>query len=106
MAKRDNKRRYPRVRFRKGMVVAWQTERGRTVSPVGTVGLGGLFIEEKEPPPVGATLRLLFDVPGGEVRARAIVRHVQPGEGMGVEFVHMRIEDRARFSQFIKKLLR
>ena len=47
---------------------------------------------------------MLFDVPGGEVRARAIVRHGRPGHGMGVQFVHMDSEDRARIHRFIKQL--
>ena len=47
---------------------------------------------------------MLFDVPGGEVRARAVVRHGRPGHGMGVQFVHMGSEDRARLHRFIKQL--
>jgi len=47
---------------------------------------------------------MLFDVPGGEVRARAIVRHGRAGHGMGVQFVHMGGDDRARLHRFVKQL--
>jgi hypothetical protein len=67
---------------------------------VGTLGLGGLFICTPEPPAVGTIIQLLIDMPGGEVRARAIVRNVEP-EGMGVEIMSMRQEDRARLGRFL-----
>ena len=63
-------RRYPRVGLPKGMLVAWQSTGERSVSRVATVGLGGLFISTPEPPPAGETVKLFFEVPGGEVRAR------------------------------------
>ena len=70
------------------------------------MGLGGLFISAPEPPPVGHVVKLLFEVPGGDVRARAVVRCSVPGKGMGIEFVFMATEDRARLNQLLKRLLR
>jgi tetratricopeptide (TPR) repeat protein len=52
----------------------------------------------------GTHVELLFDVTGGEVRARGVVRHGRAGHGMGVQFVHMGSEDRARLHRFIKQL--
>lgn len=88
------------------MHIAWQATGGRMASRVRTLGLGGLFIAAKDPPPVGSVVRLLFEVPGGDVRARAIVRDSRPGRGMGVEFVMMGYEDRARLARLLKRLLR
>lgn len=104
-AEPQNKRRYPRIGLPKGMMVAWQSSGERFVSRVGTLGLGGLFIFTPKPPPVGSVLKLLFDLPGGEVRARAVVRNSEPGTGMGVEFTSMDYDDRARLHQFLKRLL-
>jgi len=53
---------------------------------------------------VGTLVKLLFDVPGGEVRARAIVRNNKPGEGMAVAFIDMGYEDRARLNQLVERL--
>ena len=99
-------RRYARVVIPKGMQVAWQAGGGRTVSRVGTLGLGGMFVRTKTPPPSGEMVKLVFDVPGGEVRAKGVVRHSIPGEGMGVEFTAMQPEDRARLSQLLSRLLK
>ena len=86
------------------MLVAWQSTGERIVSRVATVGLGGLFISTPEPPPVGEIVKLFFEVPGGEVRARAVVRDSQQGKGMGVEFTAMGYEARARLNQLLKRL--
>jgi PilZ domain-containing protein len=68
------------------------------------MGMGGLFIRTKEPVAVGTMIRLLVDLPSGEVRGRAIVRSVKAGEGMGVGIVSMNPEDRSRLNHFLGKL--
>ena len=98
-------RRYPRVGLPKGMLIAWQSSGERIVSRVATLGLGGLFISTPDPPAVGEIVRLFFEVPGGEVRARAVVRSSQPSKGMGVEFTAMGVEARARLHRLLKRLL-
>jgi hypothetical protein len=69
------------------------------------MGLGGLFIAAPDPPAGGTFVALFFELPYGEVRANAIVRDAVPGAGMGVEFIGMKPEDRARLHQLLKKLL-
>ena len=98
------KRRFVRVALPKGMLIAWQHSGGRFVSRVSTLGLGGLFIVTPEPAPVGTVVKIVFDVPGGEVRARAIVKNVKNGQGMAVAFIDMGYADRARLGQLLKKL--
>ncbi len=106
MATAAKSRRYPRVGLPKGMLVAWQSTSERVVSRVSTLGLGGLFILTPDPSAVGETIKLFFEVPNGEVRARAVVRNSQPGKGMGVEFTAMGVEARARLHVLLKRLLR
>jgi len=98
------KRRFARVALPKGMLVAWQHSGVRAVSRVATLGLGGLFIATSDPAPVGAVVKIVFDVPGGEVRAQAIVKNVKAGQGMAVAFIDMGNPDRARLDQLLKKL--
>jgi len=98
------KRRFARVALPKGMLVAWEHNGGRSVSRVATLGLGGLFISTSDPPIIGTLIKIVFDVPGGEVRARAIVKNVKAGKGMAVSFVEMGHADRARLAQLLKKL--
>ncbi len=49
-------------------------------------------------------MQLVFNTPQGEVRVRAVVRNVTPGEGMGVAIVSMEQEDRGRLDQWLKQL--
>jgi len=78
----------------------------RAVSRISVLALGGLFISTPKPPPVGDAIQLIFEVPGGDVRARAIVRDSQQGKGMGVEFTAMGPEARARLNQLMNILSR
>jgi hypothetical protein len=98
------KRRFARVALPKGMLVAWQHSGSRSVSRVATLGLGGLFITTADPVPIGSVVKIVFDVPGGEVRARAIVKNIKAGKGMAVAFIEMAYECRARLDQLLKKL--
>jgi hypothetical protein len=97
-------RRYPRVSSPRESILAWQTANKRELSRVANLGLGGLYIRTSEPPPPGTFIQLLLDVPTGEVRARAIVQRSKPKEGMGVKFVAMHQEHRARFAQWLRHL--
>jgi hypothetical protein len=100
------KRLYPRISLPKGMFVAWHGGDLQLFSRVKTLGMGGLFISVPNPPPVGTKLRLAFEVPGGNVRAEAIVRNIVPGEGMGVEFTRMDLKDKLLLQKLLKRLLR
>jgi hypothetical protein len=97
-------RRYVRVRLPKGTLVAWEHSGIRKVSSVSVLALGGLFISTPDPPPAGAFIKLILDLPGGEVRARALVCDSQPGKGMGIEFKAMGSDGRARLHQLMKIL--
>ena len=102
-------RRYPRVTRATGIWVSWKCNTRRNVSPIRTVGLGGMFIFEDDPLPEGSVLQMVFKVPGGQdkdsVRARAAVRLAEVGRGMGVEFIQMAPTERLRLAQLMKKLL-
>jgi len=74
------------------------------VSAVDNLGLGGLYIRTPDPPATGTLIQLLLDVPTGEVRARAAVQRSSAKQGMGVKFVAMEQEDRARFPGWLKTL--
>ena len=106
MPTKEKSRRYTRVTLPKGMLVAWQHYGGRTVSRVRVLALGGLFISTLKPLPVGDVIQLIFEVPGGDVRARAMIRDSQPGKGMGIEFTSMNPEARARLNRLMKVLAR
>jgi hypothetical protein len=85
------------------MIAAWRSGSQQGVSKMGTMALGGIFLNNPKPAPVGAVLDLIFEVSTGEhVRARAMVRTSRPDQGMGVKFVRMVPENRLHLSQFLK----
>jgi hypothetical protein len=98
-------RRYPRIALPKGMAVAWQARSERVVSPVRTLGLGGLFISTPKSPAVGEMVKLFFHLSNKDVRVVALVRDSQPGIGMGMEFTAMSPDDRTRLQQLLKRLI-
>lgn len=50
-------------------------------------------------------MKVLLDLPLGEVRARAVVRRVAPLRGMAIEFISMTQEDRARLNKVLVRML-
>ena len=99
-----DKRRYSRVEMPKGMLVAWEGSGQRFVSQVSDLSLGGVFIPTADPPPVGASVNLVFEISGRDIRARAILRRSVSGVGMGVEFIAMGYEERGRLVRLLKEL--
>jgi PilZ domain len=63
-----------------------------------------MFVLTRQPAPIYSTLKLLLDLPLGEVRARAVVRRVNPQKGMGLEFISMSQEDRARLNRSLQSM--
>jgi hypothetical protein len=104
MSTKKKVRNYVRVRLTKGTLVAWEHLGQRTVSSVSVLGLGGLFISTPEPPPTGDFIKVVFEIPGGDVRARALVCDSQIGKGMGIQFVSMAQDARARLNRLVNAL--
>jgi hypothetical protein len=67
--------------------------------------MGGLFIKTTDPPPVGEIVRVYFELPGGEVRARAVVKSSEQGSGMGIEFSSMGPEARGYLARLLRELM-
>jgi hypothetical protein len=99
-------RRYQRIALPKGMWVAWYGAAQHQISRVGTLSMGGIFICVPGPPPVGTKLKLAFEVPGGEVQTEGIVRNIEPGKGMGIQFTRLNAKDRVLLQRLMNRLLR
>lgn len=99
-------RRHPRISLPNGMTVAWYGGGIQQVSRVKTLNGGGLSLSASITRPVGASVMLVFEVPGGVVQAGAIVRNVLPGKEMGLEFTSMSALARALLDELLQRLLR
>jgi hypothetical protein len=98
------KRKYARIATPKGIWVAWQDQGQQGVSRVRDLNLGGLFIATPTPAPLGTVVTILLSVPEGEIRSRSTVRNVTPGQGMGVEFTDIALQDQTRLQTLITRL--
>jgi|SRR5579859_34836 len=99
-------RRHQRISLPNGMTVAWYGGGFQQVSRVQTLNGGGLSVSGNITRPVGSSLMLVFEVPGGVVQAEAVVRDVVPGKEMGLEFISMGAQARALLDDLLKRLLR
>lgn len=57
------------------------------------MSLGGLFVETSQSRRVGSTVKLDFLVQEGQIRADAVVRRVEPSNGLGLKFTAVTDED-------------
>ena len=67
------------------------------------LSLGGAFIESAPTANPGAVLNLRFQLPtsSAPIDCTAIVRHTRGGQGLGVEFVDLSPDSRARLRDFV-----
>jgi hypothetical protein len=63
-----------------------------------------MFIETLKPTLVDTKTRLEFLVQEGQIRADAVVRHVQAGHGMGLRFTVLSDGDRPRLAALMNRL--
>ena len=66
--------------------------------------MGGLFVETDEAREVDSMFRLDFLVQEGQIRAKAVVRHVKLGSGLGLKFTALTEEDGARLKALMTRL--
>lgn len=99
-----SRRRTSRVDNVEGVSVYWTCNGRDDVSIVGDLSFGGLFIKTNTTRPVGAPVGVDFLVQEGQIRADAVVRHIEPDKGLGLKFTAMPEGDRPRLGMLITRL--
>ena len=84
--------------------VYWSSVGYDDTSRVRDLSSGGLFVQTRKSGSVGAKTHLHFLVEEGQIRAEAVVCHVEPGRGLGLKFTAVREEDRRRLAGLMKRL--
>jgi hypothetical protein len=84
--------------------VYWHSKRHGDLSRVHDPSIGGLLIETPEAIPVGEKIELNFLAQEGHIRAQAVVRHLEPGFGLGLKFTSIRAEDRPRLAALLTRI--
>ena len=88
----------PRLKLQKLMFAEYAGER---VS-VHDLSMSGAFVASKVPLPPGETIQLKVWLGTQEmVETEAVVRHTVEGRGLGVEFLNLSDEARARLQRFL-----
>ena len=67
------------------------------------MSLGGLFVETPTPRSLGCPVNLDFLVQEGQIRAEAVVRRVEPGNGLALKFTAVIDEDRSRLATLMNR---
>ncbi len=83
------------------MRVRWKSDGKTMVSRLENVGLGGLYLHAANPAHEDTMIDVVLDLPTGQVYARAKVRRSTPAKGMGLQFVQMMPEDRAKLHRYL-----
>lgn len=103
-ARSQSRRRSSRLETSGAVWVIWSCEGCDETSPVLDLSPGGLFIETRRARSVGLEVNLEFLVQEGQIRARAVVRHVEPGRGFGLRFKAITGADAANLVGLINRL--
>jgi PilZ domain len=99
-----SKRCSSRIHIPDDVYVCWGSVGYDDTSQVRDLGPHGLFVLTQLTKPVGAKANLYFLVEEGQIKAEAVVRHVKPGRGLGLEFISVCEEDRQRLADLLKRL--
>jgi hypothetical protein len=86
--------------------VDWRCAGREDISRVRNMSLGGLFLETPTSRRLGSTIKLEFLVQEGQIRADSVVRHVEPGRGLGLKFTAVSNEDSPRLATLMNRLRR
>ncbi len=95
---RVERRSGPRVKPKETLFVDYPAYR----ASVRDINLSGAFIEDLRPIPPGHVIRLRIQLSENEsITANVMVRHMEEGRGMGVEFLAMNDADRNRLRKIV-----
>ncbi len=100
----NSRRKSSRVEAPEGVVVYWSCGKRTDILRVSNLSFGGIFVETHEPQPVGTKAQIDFLVQEGQIRTKAVVRHVKGARGMGLEFTAVAQEDRPHLAGLLTRL--
>jgi hypothetical protein len=93
-----------RIELHDRVCVYWSCAGKDDLSLIRDVSIGGLFITTPKPRSLGATAKVVFLVPDGQIRAEAVIRHVVPSIGFGLKFTALVKEDRPNLAALMARL--
>ncbi len=98
-----SRRHTSRVETPDGVWVYWRCNGIDDVSRVRDLG-GGLYVATESPRPLGIKAKVDFLVQEGQIRTEAVVRHVEPGCGLGMRFTAVTEQDCAHLAVLMTRV--
>ena len=99
-----HRRATPRAEAEEGIYACWSCDGPGDVSRVRNLNMGGAFVETALRIDIGSSVELYFLTREAEIRASAVVQHVEPGHGLGLKFTRLDDRDRLRFGALMKRV--
>ena len=99
-----SRRTTPRTEADGQVYVFWYSNGRGDLAHVRDLSLGGIFIETCVGIDLGARVELHFLVGEGQIRAKAVVSHAVPGQGLGLKLTALQDQDRLHFGALMKRL--
>lgn len=97
----EERRKHKRITLPKGVFASWKASDRSGVARIHDLGRGGAYLITPTPTPSGAAIEVVLCLPVGKVAVRAMVKRCRPLLGMGIEFLQMPSEDRAKLNEFL-----
>jgi hypothetical protein len=99
-----SRRRTSRILVAHDLWVYWESPNGRDISRVRDLSPSGLFLETRSRKREGDMLNLHFLVQEGQIRAEAVVRHTDPGRGVGMKINSVPTQDAPQLKRLLSRL--
>ena len=98
----DGHRRHPRYAYSEEALVETADNRVRVQGRTSSISENGVFVETPAALPVGAEVMLKIPPKSPALRARAVVRNVVAGVGLGLEFSNVAPASRPKLAKLLQ----
>lgn len=99
-----SRRRTSRIPIANDVWVYWESHPLRDISRLRDLSPTGLFMETRARKREGEIVNLHFLVQEGQIRAEAIVRHTNPGKGLGMKINSIFTQDAPQLRSLLSRL--
>lgn len=100
----DGRRRHPRYVYVEEVSLASVDDRIKILGRSGNVSQSGVFVESLAVLPKGSEVSLKLPPKNAIIEARALVRNVREGIGMGLEFTSLKPASRKKLAHLLEKI--
>ena len=103
----EHQRKHHRVSLRTELWIGQDGIFTRTDELLRDLSVGGAFVQSRQVFPIGSVLNFRFKVPKvtNLVTCTAIVRNMEVGDGLGVQFLDLSGENFRQVEQYVKDVL-